>query len=66
MKPADVIRMFLGLLRVRVAYFLHEWPSGQLRTRAAVEHLVMALLLGTILVCLASVVLRCGYVALLR
>ena len=28
-KPADILRMALGLLRIRLVYVLHSWPDGR-------------------------------------
>ena len=30
-KPTDIFRMALGLVRIRIVYFLHHWPSGKPR-----------------------------------
>jgi len=30
-KPTDILRMAGGLVRIRLVYFLHQWPSGKRR-----------------------------------
>lgn len=30
-KPTDIVRMAIGLARIRLVYFLHDWPSGKRR-----------------------------------
>ena len=41
-KPTDILRMALGLVRIRFVYFLREWPSGRPTAR-------LPLVLGTVL-----------------
>ena len=55
----DVVRMGLGLLRIRLVYFLHEWPSGRRRPQlafAAVALVALALLAALALVAVLSFV----------
>ena len=49
-KPFDIVRMALGLVRIKLVYFLHEWPSGARKPEAIVR------LVGTLGV-LAAIVL---------
>ena len=44
--------MAIGLLRIRLTYFLHEWPSGRRKPQlwASVAIVLTALLVGALLV----------------
>ena len=54
-KPADVLRMAIGLLRIRSMYFLHDWPSG--KAKPAFYVTIVALSAVTLLALLALVAL---------
>ena len=54
-KPADILRMAIGLLRIRSMYFLHDWPSG--KAKPAFYVTIVALSAVTLLALLALVAL---------
>jgi dolichyl-phosphate beta-glucosyltransferase len=52
-KPTDIIRMAIGLVRIRLVYFLHEWPSGKPKLRqlgTMLVVLIVAALSGLLLI----------------
>ena len=59
-KPTDVVRMAIGLVRIHVVYFLHEWPGGA--ARPALVRTVMALAVGILV--LGALLLLIAYALL--
>jgi dolichyl-phosphate beta-glucosyltransferase len=51
-KPWDILRMAAGLVRIRLVYFLHEWPSGARKPHLP---LVLAALAALVFVGLCAV-----------
>ena len=62
-KSTDILRMAMGLVRIRIVYFLHEWPSGVRRPEffTALVAVTLVALLG---IC-AVVALALGLLSLL-
>ena len=59
-KKTDILRMAIGLVRIRIVYFLYEWPTGRPKP---ILPLVIAAVCAAVLVALCALV-ALGYVAL--
>jgi len=60
-KPWDILRMALGLLRIRLVYFLHTWPGGRRKPElfaVGAAMIVLAMLGVSALVALTYTLLR--------
>ena len=52
-KPLDIFKMAAGLLRIRVVYYLHDWPAGTRRTQLYIAALWILPLLLAVMALLA-------------
>ena len=60
-RPTDILKMAYGLLRIRLVYFLHEWPSGRRKPQLvtfAVGVAVLAVLAGLLVVSVGLLLYR--------